>query len=226
VKEPIYYLEPLVRAFAPELLHYPHVTYTWLIMLGFAVLALALRGGFTLVPSGVQNVMEMLVFELAQFVDSILGKDGRRFFPLIGALAFFILCANLIGLVPGCVSPTANVNTNVAMAVTVFIVYQSVGFFRHGLGYIKHFMGPAWWMAPMMFPIEVISHLARPLTLAVRLFGNVRGDELVILVLGFLVPLFLPMPMIVLTIFFSLLQTLVFVLLSMVYIAGALEEEH
>lgn len=220
MKEPINYIV------IPGLEHYPHVTYTWVIMLGFIILAFSIRGAFKMVPSGVQNVLEMIVYELAQFVDSILGKDGRKFFPLIGALAFFILCANLIGLVPGCVSPTANVNTNAAMALTVFVIYQSVGVMRHGAGYIKHFLGPVWWMMPLMFPIEVISHLARPLTLAVRLFGNIRGEELVILVLGFLIPLVLPMPMIAFAVFTSVLQTLVFILLSLVYLAGALEEAH
>jgi len=220
MKEPINYIV------IPGFEHYPHVTYTWVIMIGFALLALIVRGGFSLVPTGVQNVLEMIIFELAAFVDSILGRDGRKFFPLIGALAFFIMCGNLIGLIPGCVSPTANVNTNIGLAVTVFLVYQFVGVSRHGVGYIKHFMGPVWWMVPLMLPIEIISHLARPLTLAVRLFGNIKGEDLVILVLGFLIPVFLPMPMIGFAVFTSVLQTLVFILLSLVYIAGALEEAH
>lgn len=220
MKEPINYIV------IPGLEHYPHVTYTWVIMIGFVILALSLRGGFKMIPSGVQNVLEIIVYELAQFVDSLLGKDGRFFFPFIGALGFFILCSNLLGLVPGFVSPTGNINTNLAMALMVFLLYQSVGLYRHGFGYIKHFLGPVWWMMPLMFPIEVISHLARPLTLAVRLFGNVKGDDLVILVLGFLIPVFLPMPMILMTVGFSLLQALVFILLTMVYLAGALEEAH
>ncbi|MGK7345181.1 MAG: F0F1 ATP synthase subunit A [Candidatus Nitrospinota bacterium M3_3B_026] len=220
MKEPVNYIV------IPGLEHYPHVTYTWVIMIGFMALALFLRGAYRLVPGGLQNVVETAVVGLAEFTDSVIGKDGRVFFPLIGALAFFILVGNLLGLVPGCVSPTANVNTNFAMAITVFIVYQAAGFRRHGAGYIKHFMGPVWWLAPLMFPIEVISHLARPLTLAVRLFGNIRGEELVILVLGFLVPLVLPMFMMAFAVFTSVLQTVVFILLSMVYIAGALEEAH
>lgn len=220
MKEPINYIV------IPGLEHYPHVTYTWVIMIGFMVLALALRGGFSLIPSGAQNVLEMIIGELAQFVDSLLGKDGRKFFPLIGALAFFILTANLIGLIPGCVSPTANINTNAAMGLTVFLIYQSVGVSRHGAHYIKHFLGPVWWMMPLMLPIEIISHLARPLTLSVRLFGNIKGEDLVILVLGFLIPVVLPMPMIAFAVFTSVLQTLVFILLSLVYLAGALEEAH
>ena len=108
----------------------------------------------------------------------------------------------------------------------VFVLYQSVGIYKHGFGYVKHFLGPVWWMIPLMLPIEIISHLARPLTLAVRLFGNIKGEDLVILVLGFLIPIFLPMPMIAFAVFTSILQALVFILLSMVYLAGALEEAH
>ncbi|MBI4665038.1 MAG: F0F1 ATP synthase subunit A [Nitrospinae bacterium] len=220
MKEPINYIV------IPGFEHYPHITYTWVIMLGFVLMAIFVRGAVKMAPSGFQNVMETIVYELSQFVESILGHEGVKYFPLIGALAFFIFCSNFIGLFPGCVSPTANINTNIAMALTVFLLYQYVGFSHHGIGYVKHFMGPVWWMVPLMVPIELISHLARPVTLAVRLFGNIRGEELVILVLGFLIPLFLPMPMIAFAVFTSVLQTLVFILLSMVYIAGALEEAH
>jgi F-type H+-transporting ATPase subunit a len=219
-------VEPINYIVIPGLEHHSYVTYTWVIMIGFMVMAFVLRGAIRMIPSGYHNVLEMIVYELAQFVDSMLGHEGRKFFPLIGSLAFFIFCANFIGLVPGCVSPTANINTNIAMALTVFLIYQYAGFSHHGWGYLKHFTGPMWWMSPLMLPIELISHLARPVTLAVRLFGNIRGEELVILVLGFLVPLFLPMPMIAFAVFTSVLQTLVFILLSMVYIAGALEEAH
>ncbi len=179
-----------------------------------------------MVPAGAQNTVELIVYEIAQFVDTILGKKGRKFFPFVATLAFFILCANLLGLLPGCVSPTANINTNLAMALMVFLLYQFMGFYTHGFKYLKQFLGPVWWLMPLMFPIEILSHLARPITLAVRLFGNIKGEDLVILVLGFLVPLFLPMPMILFAIFTSILQTLVFVLLTLVYLAGALEEGH
>jgi len=220
MKEPINYIV------IPGMEHYAHVTYTWVIMLGFMVLAFALRGGYRVAPEGLQNFMEMVVSGLAQFADGVLGHQGRRYFPLIGTLAFFILCANLIGVFPGCVAPTSNINTTLALALIVFFLYHVVGFSHHGIGYIKQFFGPVWWLAWLMFPIEIISHLARPVSLSMRLFGNVRGDELVILVLGFLIPLVLPMPMIVLTVFFSVIQTAVFVILTMVYISGALEEAH
>ncbi|MDH4183443.1 MAG: F0F1 ATP synthase subunit A [Nitrospinota bacterium] len=206
--------------------HHAHVTFTWVIMIGFMFLAFALRGGYKMAPEGLQNVMEMIIQELANAADSVMGHHGRTYFPVIATLAFFILCANLIGLIPGCVSPTSNLNTTLALALIVFLLYQFVGVYTHGFGYIKQFLGPVWWLAWMMLPIEIISHLARPVSLSMRLFGNVRGDELVILVLGFLVPLVLPMPMIVMTILFSVIQTAVFVILTMVYISGALEEAH
>jgi F-type H+-transporting ATPase subunit a len=178
------------------------------------------------VPAGWQNFFEVILVSLADFMDTTIGHGGRKFMPLIGTLALFILVGNLLGLVPGMSSPTANINTNVALAVTVFVIYQFVGIQKHGVAYFKQFLGPVWWLAPMMLPIEIISHLARPVTLAVRLFGNIRGEDMVILVLGFLIPLLLPIPMMAFAVFTSVLQTLVFILLTMVYLAGALTEEH
>ena len=220
MKEPINYIV------IPGMEHYAHVTYTWVIMLGFVALAFALRGGYKMAPEGLQNLVEYMVQGLAEYADSVMGHEGRRYFPLIGALAFFIFCSNMIGVLPGCVAPTSNLNTTLALALIVFLLYQFVGIYTHGFSYVKQFLGPVWWLMPLMIPIEIISHLARPVSLSMRLFGNVRGDELVILVLGFLVPVVLPMPMILMTMFFGLIQTAVFVILTMVYISGALEEAH
>ena len=218
--------EPLMYITIPGFEEYPHVTYTWVIMILLAVVTFSIRGALSIVPAGWQNFFEVVLVGLAEFMDSTIGPGGRRFMPLIGTLALFVLMANLMGLFPGMASPTANVNTNAALAITVFAVYQFVGFRKHGFGYIKQFLGPVWWLTPMMLPIEIISHIARPITLTLRLFGNIKGDELVILVLGFLVPLFLPILMMGFTVFFCILQTLVFILLSMVYLAGALSDEH
>jgi F-type H+-transporting ATPase subunit a len=231
MKEPIIYLNYFIPewfdAVLPHFEHNAHVTITWLIMIGLAVLVVIARGALSLSPTGLHNFLEAVIVGLYDFSDQVMGKEGRPYFPLIGTLAFFILSANLIGLIPGFISPTSNINTNVAMGLTVFFLYQFVGLRKHGVvNYIKHFMGPVWWLAPIMFPIEIISHLARPLTLAFRLFGNIRGEELVILVLGFMIPLFLPIPMLAFAIFTSFLQTLVFILLTMVYISLALEESH
>ena len=218
--------EPLMYITIPGFEEYPHVTYTWVIMIMLAVVTFVVRGALSVVPAGWQNFFEVILVGLADFMDSTIGPGGRRFMPLIGTLALFILIANLMGLFPGMASPTANVNTNVALALTVFVIYQFVGFRKHGVGYLKQFLGPVWWLIPMMLPIEIISHLARPITLAVRLFGNIKGEDMVILVLGFLIPLILPIPMMAFAVFTSVLQTLVFILLSMVYLAGALSDEH
>ena len=218
--------EPLMYITIPGFETYPHVTYTWVIMIMLAVVTFTIRGALNLVPAGWQNFFEVLLVGLSDFMDNTIGPGGRRFMPLIGTLAIFVLIANLMGLFPGMSSPTANVNTNVALALTVFVIYQFVGFRKHGIGYIKQFLGPVWWLTPLMLPIELISHAARPITLAFRLFGNIKGEDMVILVLGFLIPLFLPIPMMAFAVFTSILQTLVFILLSMVYLAGALSDEH
>lgn len=210
----------------PGLEHYPHVTYTWVIMILFAVVTFVVRSSLKVIPTGLQNLFEALVVSLSDLMDENIGPGGRRFLPLIGSLALFILCGNLFGLIPGCTSPTANLNTNIAMAVTVFTVYQTVGFKKKGLAYIKDFTGPVWWLTPLIFPIEIITHLARPVTLSVRLFGNIKGEDLVIMVLLFLVPLLLPIPMMAFAVFTSVLQTFVFILLSMIYLRGALSESH
>jgi len=218
--------EPFMFLRIPGLENYPHVTYTWVVMILLLVGTFFARQSIGLIPKGIQNLFETALVTLADFMDQTIGHGGRRFMPLIGTLAFFVICANLMGLVPGFSSPTANVNTNLALALTVAIFYHAVGIRKHGFAYFKQFLGPVWWLVPLMLPIEIISHLARPITLAVRLFGNVRGEDLVILVLLFLVPLLLPVPMMAFAVFTSVLQTLVFILLSMVYLQGALSDDH
>jgi F-type H+-transporting ATPase subunit a len=146
---------------------------------------------------------------------------------LIGTLTLFILGCNLLGLVPGFKSPTSNLNTTVACALVVFFSTHIIGIRRHGLfRYLRQFIGPIWWLAPVMLPIELIGHLARPISLSIRLFGNIFGEDAVLLILFFLVPLVIPLPLMLLAIFTGVVQTFVFVMLSMVYIAGAEEADH
>jgi F-type H+-transporting ATPase subunit a len=170
--------------------------------------------------------METVVDALHSLLDDTMGHQGRKFFPLIATLGIFILTANLIGIIPGFESPTANINTNAAMALVVFFSTHVVGVMNHGFKYFKQFMGPVWWLTPLMMPIEIIGHIARPLSLTVRLFGNIMGEDLVLGVVLFLVPFLVPLPVFVLMIFTSLIQTLVFMLLAMMYISGAMEEGH
>lgn len=203
-----------------------HVTYTWLVMLILIVVAFLATRAMTIVPTGVQNLMEVVVTGIEGLLDETMGKEGKAYFPLIATFALFILVSNLIALVPGFYPPTANLNTNAALALTVFVMTHAVGFKKHGGAYLKHFMGPIWWLAPLIFIIEIIGHLARPLSLTLRLFGNMWGHEIVLMIFLMLVPLFLPIPMMFMGLLVAFIQTFVFTLLAMIYIAGALEEAH
>jgi F-type H+-transporting ATPase subunit a len=209
-----------------------HVTFTWLLM-GMLVVTGAL-GTRVLrpVPGPLQNIVEVVIEAFYGLLDQMIGRQGRQFLPLIGTAGLFILTSNLLGNIPGFQPPTANWNTTVALAVTVFLSYNYFGIRKHGLlNYLKHFCGPIWWLAPLMFPIEFIGHLARPVSLSIRLFGNIFGEESVIVILLSLVWLVMPYfiwlgVMLPLSLFTSVVQTFVFIMLSMVYIAGAVEEGH
>jgi F-type H+-transporting ATPase subunit a len=152
-----------------------------------------------------------------------MGPKAKRFIPLIGTLFLFILLSNLIGLVPGFASPTTNLNTNAACAVIVFSATHYYGIKENGLVYLKHFMGPIWWLAILMVPLELVGHLVRPVSLSLRLFGNMNGDHMVLQIFSDLVPFGVPVVFIVLGMFVSFIQALVFTLLSILYISGAVE---
>jgi F-type H+-transporting ATPase subunit a len=203
-----------------------HVTYTWFVVALLALLSFLATRRLEIYPGRLQNVMETVVDALRSLIDDTMGHQGRKFFPLIATLGIFILTANLIGIVPGFESPTANINTNAAMALVVFFSTHVVGVMNHGFKYFKQFLGPVWWLIPLMMPIEIIGHIARPLSLTVRLFGNIMGEDLVLAIVLLLVPFLVPLPVFVLMIFTSLIQTFVFMLLAMMYISGALEEGH
>lgn len=203
-----------------------HVIYTWLVMAILIVVSFLATKSISMIPSGAQNLLEVVVTGIDGLIEETMGKEGKAYFPLIATIALFILICNLIGLVPGFYPPTANLNTNAAMALAVFSLTHIVGFRKHGIGYLKHFMGPIIWLAPLMFVIEIIGHLARPLSLTLRLFGNMYGHEIVLMIFIALVPLFLPIPMMLMGVLIALIQSFVFTLLAMIYIAGALEEAH
>lgn len=203
-----------------------HVTYTWLVMAMLLTLAFFASRSIAMVPTGVQNFMEVVVSGIEGLIEEIMGKEGKAYFPLIATFAMFILTCNLIALVPGFFPPTANLNTTAALALTVFVMTHVIGIRKHGLSYIKHFMGPIIVLAPLMIIIEFIGHLARPLSLTLRLFGNMYGHEIVLMIFFALVPLFMPIPMMLMGVLIACIQTFVFTLLSMIYIAGALEDAH
>lgn len=203
-----------------------HVTYTWLVMIMLIALALVVRRNIKTVPSGLQNVLEPVISGIEGMIEETMGPKGKAYFPLIATIAFFILTSNLIALIPGFYPPTANLNTNAAMALTVFAMTHIIGIKEHGIGYFKHFCGPVIWLAPLIFPIEIVGHLARPLSLTLRLFGNMYGHEIVLMIFFALVPFLLPLPMMLMGVLVAFIQTFVFMLLAMIYIAGSLEEAH
>jgi len=233
-----------------------HVTYTWLIMLILAGMTFIASRNLQLVPRGLQNFLEVVLEQFQQMIDDVMGPEGRKYLPFIATLGLFILTGNLMGLVPGLVGVTGNLNTNAACAIAVFVAYHWIGVRKQGLlPYLKHFAGPVPLpLKPLMFVIEIISHLARPLSLTLRLFGNIVGGHILLAVIfllmgldgligwalsgsvpgaiigglggivtiaftvGFLYPL---------KILVAFLQAFIFVMLTMLYISGAIEEsEH
>jgi F-type H+-transporting ATPase subunit a len=202
------------------------IAYTWLIIALLLLLSLLATKGLKAVPGGLQNFMEVIVGGIENMVVETMGEHGRPFFPLIATLALFILVSNLIGLVPGFYPPTANINTTAACAVIVFITTHVVGIKEHGIKYLKHFMGPIIWLAPMMFFIEVIGHVSRVISLTLRLFGNMNGHELVLMIFFGLAPFLVPLPMMLMGVLVSFIQAFVFMLLAMIYISGSMEEAH
>ncbi len=176
--------------------------------------------------TGFSFVVEVIVGRMLAFLEGIIHHGARKVFFLLGTFALFILFNNLLGLVPGFNPPTDQFNVTVVLALMTFVTAHYLGIREHGWAYIKKFLGPVWWLAPLMFPIELVSHLVRPLSLAMRLFGNMTGDHKVVAVFTLLLPLGLPIPFMGLGIFVSVLQAFVFVLLSAVYFQDALDHPH
>jgi F-type H+-transporting ATPase subunit a len=178
-------------------------------------------------PNKMQIVVEGYYKFYRDLVDDMIGKEGRKFIPALFTLGTFIAVSNLLGLFPEMGSPTANINVTVGCAIFIFMYYHYQGVKKHGfLGYLKTFLGPVWWLGWLFLPIEIVSHLSRPLSLSMRLFGNIFGEDLVIIIIASLVPFVAPMPVMGLAIFTSLLQAYIFVMLSSIYLAGAIASEH
>jgi F-type H+-transporting ATPase subunit a len=221
-------VEPLLF-FETRWLHEHHlvvVAYTWFIMAMLALFSFLATRRLNILPSGFQNVMEVIIEGFDNLLVETMGPEGRKFFPLIATLGLYILTSNLLGLIPGFESPTSNLNTTGSMAVVVFVMTHVVGIRIHGIKYVKHFLGPIWWLAPLMLVLEIVSHLARLISLSVRLFGNIMGEDKVLAVVVLLVPFLVPLPVFVLMIFTSFIQTIVFMLLAMMYISSAMQEAH
>ncbi|HET7874040.1 MAG TPA: F0F1 ATP synthase subunit A [Methylomirabilota bacterium] len=233
-----------------------HVFYAWVAMGILIVASLAATRNLQLVPHGLQNFLEAVMEQFLGLLDDVIGPhEGRKHLPLIVTLGLFILVSNLLGLVPGLIAPTGNMYTTLPCAIIVFVYYHWVGIRKQGLGrYLKHFCGPVPALAPLMFPIELVSHLARVLSLSLRLFGNMFAGHILLgiifLLTGFdglfgwaltgkLAGLLMGLPagallvafttgfLLPLKILVAFLQAFIFCMLSMLYIAGAVEDaEH
>ncbi|GAB4390917.1 MAG: F0F1 ATP synthase subunit A [Thermodesulfovibrionales bacterium] len=211
----------------------PHfVSYAILASALLVAAALAVRGSMRLVPRGTQNVMETIVGAMLDLAEENIGHGwGKRLFPLIATIFMYILVCNFMGLIPGFASPTSDINMTASMAVPVFLATHYYGVRIHGAGYIKHFLGPIRSIAALplmllMFIIEGIGHLVRPITLSVRLFGNMMAKHILLGVLAILAPWILPTLILALGTLVSVIQAFVFALLATLYLAGAVEEAH
>lgn len=206
-----------------------------LVMIAVIVMALITRSKITnleaaVVPErtlSVRTLIEILVETAYNLMKEMMGaKRAKRYLPMIGTCAVFIFFSNIISLVPGLSAPTSSLNVTFGCALFVFIAYNYYGFKENGIGYLKHFAGPVWWLAPLMFPIEILSNLIRPVTLAVRLMLNMAVDHLLLGVIIAMVPLFVPLPLMMLGTLVAVVQTLVFCLLASIYVSMATEHEH
>jgi len=211
----------------------PHyVSYALLASVILILVAIVVRSSLQLIPTGIQNFMETVIDGILNLCEENIGHHwARHFFPLIATIALFIAVGNFMGLIPGFASPTSNINTNAAMALPVFFATHVYGIYAHGIGYLKHFCGPirsvfALPLMILMFVIEFIGHLVRPVTLSVRLFGNMVAKHYLLAVLGLLAPWVIPTAILLLGVLVSVIQAFVFTLLATLYLAGAVEEAH
>ena len=200
-----------------------------LIFVGFLARGALGTGEKAIVPAGglgLKGIMESITELVTSLVEMIIGKDGLPFVPMFAALFFFILANNWVGLIPGVSPAVENINTTFAIGIFSFIVYNLYGFKEHGVAYLKQFVGPVWWLFMLMIPIELISHLLRPLTLGLRLTNVMTGDHIVLGAFLDLMPIIAPLPFYCLGIFVGFIQAFVFTLLSMVYVALAISHDH
>jgi F-type H+-transporting ATPase subunit a len=174
-----------------------------------------------------KNFFEIIAESLYKLTESVIGHhEAPTYFPIIGTLFVFIFASNIVGLIPGILPPTDNLNTTLALGAFVFIYYNYAGVREHGIAYLKQFMGPLVWIAPLMFIIEIVSHIFRPISLALRLRGNIMGDHIVLHVFSSLVPYVLPVIFYGLGVFVAFIQAFVFCLMTMVYISLSTSHDH
>jgi F-type H+-transporting ATPase subunit a len=232
-------LGPLVRAVLEPLGYHPdpahpipnYLVMVMIIVAGLTALCLFVRSRLSVEnPGKLQILMEDGVRALVGMMEEWIGPKGSRYLPLVGTLFIFILFSNYLGLIPGFMAPTSSINVTLGCALTIWVYYHFQGIKEQGaFNYIKHFAlppGSPVLMAPLMFIIEIISHLARVMSLSLRLFGNIFGEEMVIAILFSLVPFIIPLPMMFLGLITGGLQAFIFAMLSIIYLQGAVAVEH
>lgn len=196
-----------------------------LLSAGIAIMIVKMAmSNLQLVPRGAQNVMEAYVGGVLKMGTDVMGKENAsRYLPLVATIGLFVGIANLIGVIPGFEAPTAFLEMPLTLALVVFVYYNYVGIKEQGvIKYFKHFLGPVWWLYWLMFPIEIVSHFSRLVSLSFRLFGNVKGDDMFLMVILMLAPWLLPMIPFALLTFMAFLQAFIFMMLTYVYLGGAI----
>jgi len=198
-----------------------------IVLVGIIVLVIAkmATSSMQLVPSGAQNIMEAYLEGVISMGKDVIGEElARKYLPLVATIGLIVLVGNLIGIIPGFESPTSNVNMTLVLAIVVFIYYNYEGIRVNGvIKYFGHFMGPMKVLAPLMFPIEIVSHLSRIVSLSFRLFGNIKGDDMFLMVILMLAPWVAPMVPFGLLTFMAFLQAFIFMILTYVYLASAVQ---
>ena len=187
-------------------------------------LAKVAMSNLQLVPKGTQNLMEAYLKGVLEMGIDVMGKaHARKYLALVATIGLFVGIANLIGIIPGFEAPSSSLNMTLTLALTVFVYYNYVGIKTHGVAkYFKHFSGPVWWLAWLMFPVEIVSHFSRIISLSFRLMGNIKGDDMFLAVILMLVPWVLPLIPFALLTFGAFLQAFIFMMLTYVYLAGAI----
>ena len=219
-----------------EMIEHDHILGAVLVLLLLVIMGIAIKGKLSsesaVLPDSkisLNNFFQVIGLDfLFDIFESIMGSREKaiKYFPLLAGSFFFILFLNLLGVVPGFLPPTGSLNTTLAFGILIFVLYNYYGFREHGIGYLRQFMGPVLFLAPLMIIIELISHLVRPVSLSLRLFMNITGDHMVLGVFTNLTHLIIPAIFVGLGVFVSFLQAFIFTVLSAIYIALAESHSH
>ncbi|HEK86606.1 MAG: F0F1 ATP synthase subunit A [Candidatus Saccharicenans sp.] len=221
----------LLRAFGFQIKNPYQLIPDYIVMAIIVVVALSIllwlaSRKVQIVPGKTQVLIESLIDFFEDLIMDTIGEEGKKYLPVIATVGLFILTSNLLGLIPGFMSPTSKLNVTLGCALVVWFYYHWQGIKARGLlGYLKSFMGPNPFLAPLLLPIEIISHFSRPVSLSMRLFGNIFSEELLILIMASIIPYLLPLPFMAISIFTAVIQAYVFVLLACIYLAGAVAQE-